>query len=106
MKWVLLQYRKRKKSLSHEAIIILQQCINCKNKRNNSKARQFNFEGVGHHAEKIGLCSGPRSVLPMPGPTGSECGLCPEGIMGVLVSYNYIMVDTKCIIHSTVERML
>ena len=48
--------RKRKKSLSHEAIIILQQCINCKNKRNNSKARQFNFEGVGHH-EKIGLCS-------------------------------------------------
>ena len=34
---------------------------------------------------------GPRSVLPMPGPTESECGLCPGGIMGVLVSNNYIM---------------
>ena len=43
---------------------------------------------------------GPRSVLPMRGPTESECGLCPEGIMGVLVSNNYIMVDAKCIIHS------
>ena len=43
---------------------------------------------------------GPRSVLPMPGPTESECGLCPEGIMGVLVSNNYIMVEAKCIIRS------
>ena len=33
---------------------------------------------------------GPRSVLPMPGPTESECGLCPGGIMGALVSNNYV----------------